>query len=82
MTKKAAEARRQYKREWAKRNPEKIREYQERYWNKRAEETETASQPDTKETEERIQNNANIRVFTKRGNKPNNGKRAMQGIKH
>lgn len=54
MTKKAAEARRQYKRAWAKRNPEKIREYQERYWNKRAEETETASQPDTKETEGRI----------------------------
>lgn len=51
MTKKAAEARKQYKREWAKRNPEKIREYQERYWNKRAEETEAALQPDSKGAE-------------------------------
>lgn len=37
MTEKAAEARRAYKREWAKRNPEKIKEYQSRYWTKKAE---------------------------------------------
>lgn len=38
MTTQAAEARRSYKREWAKRNPDKIREYQQRYWTKKAEE--------------------------------------------
>lgn len=37
MTEKAAEARRAYKRQWAKDNPEKVREQQERYWAKRAE---------------------------------------------
>lgn len=36
MTKEAAEARREYKRQWAKRNPEKIRAQQARYWSKRA----------------------------------------------
>lgn len=39
-TDKAAEAaraaRRAYKREWAKANPEKIRGYQLKYWEKRA----------------------------------------------
>lgn len=37
MTEKGKEARRAYKREWARRNPEKIREQQQRYWNKRGE---------------------------------------------
>ena len=37
MTDKAKEARRAYKRKWAKENPEKIRAQQERYWNKKAE---------------------------------------------
>ena len=32
----AAAARREYKRKWAKANPEKIRAQQERYWSKRA----------------------------------------------
>ena len=32
----AAEARRAYKRKWAKENPDKIRAQQERYWEKRA----------------------------------------------
>lgn len=37
MTNEAAAARRAYKREWARNNPEKIRAQQERYWAKKAE---------------------------------------------
>lgn len=37
MTEKALEARRAYKRKWAKDNPDKVRAQQERYWTKRAE---------------------------------------------
>ena len=40
MTEKALEARRAYKREWHRRNPDKVREYQARYWEKRAAELE------------------------------------------
>lgn len=36
MTEQAAAARRAYKREWAKQNPEKVRAQQERYWSKKA----------------------------------------------
>lgn len=35
MTEAAREARNAYRREWYKKNPEKRREYEERYWNKR-----------------------------------------------
>ena len=34
MTEEALEARRSYKRRWAKDNREKVREAQERYWQK------------------------------------------------
>lgn len=44
MDRKAIEARRAYKREWAKRNPEKVRQAQERYWLKKAAEAEQAQQ--------------------------------------
>ena len=37
MTEEAKEARRAYRREWAKNNPEKIKEHQARYWEKKAE---------------------------------------------
>lgn len=37
MTEAAKEARRAYKRKWARENPDKIRAQQERYWSKRAE---------------------------------------------
>lgn len=37
MTDKATEARRAYKRKWARENPDKIREYQARYWDRKAE---------------------------------------------
>lgn len=40
MTKQAIEARRAYKRKWAQDHPEKVREYQERYWTKQAERAE------------------------------------------
>lgn len=37
MTEQAKEARRAYARAWAKNNPDKIRSYQNRYWQKIAE---------------------------------------------
>ena len=40
MNEKALEARRAYKRKWAKDNQEKIRAYQERYWERKAEQGE------------------------------------------
>jgi len=54
MTEQAAKARRAYKREWAKKNPDKIREYQRRYWTKKgaeaaASEAEIASRSDTEQ---------------------------------
>ncbi len=42
MTDKAKEARRAYKRKWAKENPEKIKAQQERYWAKKAAQIEAA----------------------------------------
>lgn len=36
MTEKALEARRAYKREWQRNNPDKVRAQQERYWAKKA----------------------------------------------
>lgn len=46
MTEKAAEARRAYKRQWAKDNPDKVREQQARYWAKKAEQAEQAPEED------------------------------------
>jgi len=43
MEEKAIEARRAYKREWAKAHPDKIRAQQARYWQKRAEKKEAAA---------------------------------------
>ena len=40
MTEQAREARRAYKREWAKANREKVRAAQARYWERRAQQTE------------------------------------------
>ena len=47
MNEAAKEARRAYKRKWAKENPDKVRAAQERYWKKKAAETaqETATAP-------------------------------------
>lgn len=40
MTEKAKQARREYKRAWAQANPDKIKAQQERYWERKAEETQ------------------------------------------
>ena len=37
MTDAAKEARREYKRAWNKANPDKVKQYRDNYWNKRAE---------------------------------------------
>lgn len=37
MDEKAKEARRAYKREWNRRNKDKVKAAQERYWNRKAE---------------------------------------------
>ena len=37
MTKEALDARRAYKREWAKKNREKLKEYERNYWQRKAE---------------------------------------------
>jgi len=44
MTDAAKEARRAYKRQWARDNPDKIRAQQDRYWSKRAEADAAAAQ--------------------------------------
>lgn len=36
MNEQAKEARRAYKRQWAKQNPEKVKAQQERYWARKA----------------------------------------------
>lgn len=41
LTDAAKEARKAYRREWAKKNPDKVKEHQARYWNKKAKELET-----------------------------------------
>ncbi|MBQ2348358.1 MAG: phosphatase [Clostridia bacterium] len=58
MTPEAREARKAYKREWAKKNPDKIRQYQETFWNKKAQEAAAAAKAYTgTETEEGKQEN-------------------------
>lgn len=47
MTEKAIEARRAYKRQWAKDNPDKIKAQQERYWNKKAAAAEDIEQTES-----------------------------------
>ena len=44
MDEKALEARRAYKRKWARENPDKVRAQQERYWKKKAEAMEREQQ--------------------------------------
>lgn len=48
MNDKAAAARRAYKREWAKKNPDKVRAACERYWTRKAEEAEQAQRLEPK----------------------------------
>lgn len=42
MTEQAAAARRAYKRKWAHNNPDKVKAAQARYWEKKAQQDETA----------------------------------------
>ena len=44
MTDAAKEARKAYKRAWNRANPDKVRKYQENYWNKRAQEAQGAQE--------------------------------------
>lgn len=49
MNEAALKARRAYKRKWNREHPDKLKEYQERYWNRKAaqlEESEQAAAPD------------------------------------
>lgn len=50
MTDAAREARRNYKREWNRRNKDKVREAQARYWERKA---AKAAQDQTQESERR-----------------------------
>lgn len=43
MTEEAREARRAYRRAWAKAHPDKVRAQQERYWLKKAQEAQEAT---------------------------------------
>lgn len=45
MTEQAKEARRAYKRQWARDNPEKVKQQQARYWEKKAEQAAATAQP-------------------------------------
>lgn len=42
----AKDAQNHYKREWYKRNKERVREYQQRYWARRAEREKHSEQPE------------------------------------
>lgn len=45
MTEKAKEQRRAYKREWCRKNKDKVRAAQERYWEKRVKESLYKDEP-------------------------------------
>lgn len=49
LTEKARVARSAYKKEWARKNADKVREYQRRYWEKRA--AEIAEEPEHEQEE-------------------------------
>lgn len=51
MNEKAAAARRAYKREWARANPDKVKAAQERYWAKQAAQAEQAKKTTTEAQE-------------------------------
>ena len=44
MTEAAKEARRAYKRKWQRENADKVKGYQEKYWNRKAEEAAKAKE--------------------------------------
>lgn len=50
VNEKAREARRAYKREWNRRNAEKVKAAQARYWERKAAAAEAAKEPQTDES--------------------------------
>lgn len=52
LTEQAREARRIYKREWNRKNREKVRAAQDRYWNRRAAAQDAAENTDEQDTQE------------------------------
>lgn len=52
MSDEAKAARRQYRKEWYRRNPDKQREYTARYWERKAKEMQTRAADETRETAE------------------------------
>lgn len=54
MTEQAKAARRAYKAEWARKNRDKVKQQQERYWEKRAAQQahDAPTAPDVEETQE------------------------------
>ncbi len=46
MNEAAKEARRAYRREWQRKNPDKVRAYQERYWSRKAAEKQQSDLQD------------------------------------
>lgn len=54
MTETAKQARRAYKREWARKNPDKVKRHQETFWSKKAAELNCTTEPaaDAKEQEQ------------------------------
>ena len=44
MTEQAKQAKREYQREWAKKNPDKVKAAQDRFWSKKAKEATQAQQ--------------------------------------
>ena len=56
----AKEARRAYKREWARKNPDKVKAQQERYWAKKAaQQKKTANESTSLEEKQRIISSGN-----------------------
>ena len=56
MNKQAVEARRAYKRKWAKEHPDKVREYQRKYWTKKGEEAAALTTRSNKEQDGDVKN--------------------------
>lgn len=52
MNEAAKEARRAYKREWNRKNRDKVKAAQERYWNRKAQEAAAAAEPDAEEPQQ------------------------------
>lgn len=53
MTDQAREARRAYKREWNRKNRDKVKAAQARYWDKRARMAQEADEPQTQEAQQK-----------------------------